>query len=180
MPVLLLGLCHSRKFLRVVLRGLRLFGTGADLLLLIGHRLGSGVGLNRLFEVLWVTLLMVLAAGCLEPLRLRECEPLVEGAQGRDEREPYDDAPCAVDLAGMACFHRILIAEENDHGHDCAHERAPALVGEDVGEEGAPPAGVRALRHDRGGQGVVAAHADTEYDTPDCEPEKGTARGEVT
>lgn len=74
----------------------------------------------------------------------------------------------------------MVVAREDGDEHQAADERAPALVGEDVREERASPAQVRAFGRDGRGHGVIPADSDAEDDTPDRKPEDAASGREVT
>ena len=82
----------------------------------------------------------------------------------------------SVDLARVTGLHRALIAQQDDHRHQRTDQTAPPLVRKDVREHRTAFPQPRTIRRDRRRHGIVAAHADSEYDSPDSEPDD-RARG---
>lgn len=86
--------------------------------------------------------------------------------QGKKKRTTVDSARVPVRV------HRALVAQQDDDRRETADERAPALVREDVREERAAPAQVRAVGRDGRRHGVVAPDADPKDDAPHSEPDE--------
>jgi hypothetical protein len=166
-------------------------------LVIAGFPMGAciRVGILRLLDITVLCLFNLgIAAGGLgefELAGLGEGEACIESCQCRHQRETDEDTPDFVGIVSIAGLEVRFETGEGDDGDQRADERAPSLVGEDKGEEGASTVNVGAIwmgngQKNRGfeahekwsghtgydgcAHGIITTDTDTEDDTANEDP----------
>jgi hypothetical protein len=120
-------------------------------LVIAGFPMGAciRVSILRLLDITVMCLvnlrIVVGGLGEFELAGLWEGEACIESCQCRHQRETNEDTPDFISIVSVAGLEVRLETGESDDGDQRADERAPALVGEDKGEECASTVNVGAI-----------------------------------